>query len=674
MRKGSWKWVIAAAALALAFPGLGTAHAAPLPGGSLDPTSIPKYVDNLVIPPAMPQSPKPTGFTDAYYEISMRQFKQQILPSTGFNFSGKAFPMTTVWSYGSETNLKTVANGGTLFYPSFTIEATADERVRVKWINGLVDDKGRALPHLFPVDETLHWANPPAGSGNQDSMGFNGALFKQAVPMIPHLHGGHSYEWSDGYPEAWFLPDAKNIPPFFAQVGSLYNTFKAEAAGAGSTWGPGFVVFDYPNDQAATTLWFHDHSLGITRLNVYAGPAGFYLLRGGAYDTDLGYNRPSETLGVAQGTNDVITEIPIVIQDRSFNKNGSLFYPDHRKFFDGFTGPFLPAANSDVPPRWNPEFFANSMVVNGRTWPVLNVEPRRYRLRFLNGCNSRFLVLKIVDDLGNLVNGNGERAAVTTVARQFNQIGADGGFLTQGVTLDQLLMGPAERADVIVDFTDMAGATLYLVNDGPDEPFGGFPVELLADKDTTAQIIKIKVGTTVSYDGADPGVLPGPLPAATLPVGGTTRQVSLNEVVSTLFDGPIAALLGTVDVNGVPTPLGWGASITETIPLNNTEVWEIYNFTEDAHPIHVHLVQFAVVNRQALDIQTDENGEITGSSPTGPTSAPESWETQFKDTVIAYPGQITRIRAKFDREGLFVWHCHILEHEDNEMMRPYRIE
>jgi len=263
---------------------------------------------------------------------------------------------------------------------------------------------------------------------------------------------------------------------------------------------------------------------------------------------------------------------------------------------------------------------------------------------------------------------------VSSVARQFNQIGADGGFLTQGVTLDQLLMGPAERADVIVDFTGMAGATVYRVNDGPDEPFGGFPVELLADKDTTAQIIKIQVGTTVSYNGADPGVLPGPLPAAALPVGGTTRQVSLNEIVSTLFDGPIAALLGTVDVNGVPTPLHWGASITETIPLDNTEVWEIFNFTEDAHPIHVHLVQFAVVNRQALDIQTDVNGVITGSSPTGPTSGPESWETQFKDTVIAYPGQITRIRAKFDRQGLFVWHCHILEHEDNEMMRPYRIE
>jgi FtsP/CotA-like multicopper oxidase with cupredoxin domain len=338
-------------------------------------------------------------------------------------------------------------------------------------------------------------------------------------------------------------------------------------------------------------------------------------------------------------------EIPLAIQDRSFNADGSLFYPESREFFDGFTGPYIPG--SDVAPVWNPEFFGNTMVVNGRTWPFLKVEPRRYRFRVLNGCNSRFLILKFSDP--DLI---------------FWQIGADGGFLPAPVPLSQLLMAPAERADVIVDFTALpVGAEIILQNVGPDEPFGGgtpgtdFPV---ADPRTTGQVMKFVVVPLASKDTSrDPArlTLPAfhPLRAASY-----ARRVSLNEEASTLpdFDGPVAALLGTLDGAGKPVPQGWDDPITENPALNSIEIWELHNFTEDAHPIHIHEVQFQPVDRQPFD---------------GDPRPPESWETGFKDTIIAYPGEITRVKTLFDLPGLYVWHCHIVEHEDNEMMRPYFI-
>ena len=281
---------------------------------------------------------------------------------------------------------------------------------------------------------------------------------------MTHLHGGHSAQESDGYAEAWFLPAANNIPAGFATEGTWYEFFKSEFQNKfGVEWEPGTATFQYQNDQRAGTFWYHDHTLGMTRLNVYAGPAGFYLLRRGPGDLPPAV-LPGPAPGVGADPFGRFYEIPIAIQDRSFNADGSLFYPDSRAFFDEFAGPYIPG--SDVPPIWNPEFFGNTMVVNGRTWPFLEVEPRRYRFRFLNGCNSRFLILKIVTD------PLATRPA--TAALPFWQIGAEGGFLPAPVQLDQLLMAPAERADVIVDFTDFpVGTELYLINEGPDEPFGG---------------------------------------------------------------------------------------------------------------------------------------------------------------------------------------------------------
>ena len=460
-----------------------------------------------------------------------------------------------------------------------------------------------------------------------------------------------------GYAEAWFLPDANNIPAGFATEGTWYEFFKKEFRGKfGVEWKPGTATFQYENDQRAGTFWYHDHTLGMTRLNVYAGPAGFYLLRRGPGDLPPAV-LPGPAPGVGADPFGRFYEIPLAIQDRSFNSDGSLFYPNSREFFDEFAGPYIP--RSDVPPIWNPEFFANTIVVNGRTWPFLEVEPRRYRFRCLNGCNSRFLILKIVSD--PLTS-----RPVEPVALPFWQIGADGGFLPKKpVLLDQLLMAPAERADVIVDFTEVpVGTELYLINEGPDEPFGGgtpvtdFPV---ADPETTGQVMKFKVVPRASRDTSrDPArlTLPAfkPLRRAT-----STRKVSLNEDASTFpgFDGPVAAKLGTLDESGNAVPMKWDDPITENPALNSTEIWEMHNFTEDAHPIHIHEVQFQLVNRQSL--------------VDGVVRPPESWETGFKDTIIAYPGEITRVKALFDLPGLYVWHCHIVEHEDNEMMRPYFI-
>ena len=654
----------------------------------LDPTTIPKYVTELIRPPAMPRTSEitlPDSSTADYYELTVRQFTQDILPSS------MGLDPTPVWSY--------VVDGDptTFNYPAFTIEADWDKPVRVKWINGLVDGMGNYLPHLLWVDQTVHWANPP---GPPDMEGTSQAPYTGPVPIVTHVHGAHTTEESDGYPEAWYLPDADNLPSGYFTGGTFYDDFKDEFNAAwGVTWEEGSATFQYGNDQRATTLWYHDHSLGITRLNVYAGPAGYYLIRGGPDDLTSG-----ELPGPAPGEGDdpfgTYYEIPILIQDRSFNADGTLFYPSARAFFEGLEPeqlriPFTPdpacdGEPSDVQPIWNPEFFGNTLVVNGRTWPYLNVEKRRYRFRFLNGCNSRFLILK-------LVTGDPAATRPVTSALPFWQIGSDGGFLPQPVQLDELLVAPAERADIIVDFTDVAeGTEIYLINEAPDEPFGGGVPETdfaAADPLTTGQVMKFVVGAIVGSDSStDPASLV--LPTLTsLGMADNTRRVSLNEeesenvrVVTDSQDnvilacddpdaeifGPTEALLGSLATDDTPVPLHWGANTSEEPTLGSTEIWEIYNFTADAHPIHVHLVQFQVVNRQPL--VTDLEGvAVSPAQLTGSPRNPEDWEIGYKDTVIAYPGEVTRIKARFDHAGLFVWHCHILEHEDNEMMRPYKV-
>lgn len=648
---------------------------AEIPGGTLNPKSVPKFQTPLLVPPQMPRAGLlfERGKLIDYYEISVRQFQQQILPA--------GQPPTTVWGYGPARALSPRApriwNA-----PSLTIEANWNRPVRVKWINDLKKANGNYVPHLLPVDPTLHWANPPGGTKGRDerpTFSSTPGRYTGPVPMVTHVHGAVGVgDESDGYAEAWYLPAANNIPEHYAKEGTWYDFFKDKAEeNFGANWGEGFATFQYPNSQRASTTWYHDHTLGMTRLNVYAGPAGFFLLRGGPagdlHVTDSRTGRLAVLPGPAPSEIDQIVpnrrfyEIPIAIQDRAFNADGSLFYPDTRAFFDGITGRYIP--ETDLSPIWNPEFFGNTIMVNGNTWPFLTVEQRRYRFRFLCGCDARFLILNFSEIPGVEVW----------------QIGNEGGFLAAPVNLtgsnsNQLLMGSAERADVIVDFTKVDPGKYVLRNVGPDEPFsGGIPgVDFTsADPGTTGQIMEFRVVPPVAADRTTPPQFLK-LPAIAAPPAATfTRRLALLEENSTFFhDAPAETLLGTIagDPNVVAanwTPRKWMDPITENPAVGATEIWEFYNATPDAHPMHVHEVTFEVVNRQ--DILVDETNKTVQVKPGSAPMSPEPWETGFKDTVIAYPGQVTRIRAQFGQPGQFVWHCHIVEHEDNEMMRPYRI-
>jgi spore coat protein A len=720
-----------------------TALAQPLPGGTLDPTTIPKYVQPLVIPPVM----KDTG-TANDYDIAVRQFQQQILPGGIWNtVTGRAdpFPATTVWSYGPAADTPPAvapvpAATSQFNYPAFTVENTVNTPTTVDWINDLKDPAtGRFLPHLLPIDQTLHWANPSAecidGIPRTDCRGMSAQPYKGPVPIVTHVHGAHVGPESDGYPEAWWLPDptgsnfscvtdpAQAKDSKYVCQGSLANGYGL-APNTNAT--PGVGNFTYPNDQPSTTLWYHDHSLGMTRNNVYAGPAGYWLIREpGGGETGL----VSGTLpGPAPVAGDdpnfdpavraAIREIPVVIQDRSFNADGSLFYPDNRAFFEGVPESqlnvrFLPNKGSDISPIWNPEAFFNTMVVNGTTWPVLDVEPERYRLRLLNGCNSRFLNVAL-----KIVNQDGTEGADVPMY----MIGAEQSLLPQVVKIETglktalpgdgsepangtgdpaidpqeaLLMGLAERADVIVDFSGLApGTTIRMINTAPDAPFGGFP-DVPADPSTSGQVMQFVVMADNPDTPPDNST-----PAASLQLGpvdeaeaglpsSVTRDLALLEEESTsicvqvkpngqiaqigkvkggganfLTDcaaaggvpfAPKAAVLGDGGAAGGTVTL-WSDPIVTNPALGATETWELWNWSADAHPIHLHLVKFQVQDRQVIG---------------GPVRTPEATEAGWKDTVIAYPGEVTRVKATFDLPGLYVWHCHIVEHEDNEMMVPY---
>ena len=665
---------------------LPTAFAEIPQGGSLDPVNVPKFVTPMLIPPVMTRTDtiKMHGGAPAdYYEVSMIQKLQQILPPIGTQ--GGGFSPTTVWAYGTENKSK--PHGVTIHNaPSLTIEAKHGRPTVIKWINGLVDSNGDYLSHLLPVDPTLHWANPPQGNdpaygtGQTDSrptFTSTPGPYEGPVPMITHVHGAVGVgDESDGWTEAWYLPflPGSKLPAGYADRGRYYDFFKGRAADKfGIDWDPGSATFVYPNENRPSTLWYHDHSLGMTRLNVYAGPAGFYIVRGaGSSCIDTRNGKKAVLPGPAPKENDKFPpnktyyEIPIAIQDRSFNTDGSLYYPDSRAIFDEIVADYIP--DGEFSPIWNPEFFGNMMMVNGNTWPYQTVEKKRYRFRFLNGCQSRFLVLDFSSIPGVEVWA----------------IGNEGGYLKEPVNLtatndNKLLMALAERADLIVDFTNVGTGNYVLKNVGPDEPFGGFPIDpaALSDRDGTGQIMQFRVVPAV---GPDPTTPPEflKLPEITpLPQETFTRKLALIEEAGTGFDaddneveGPVEALLGTVSSAGVWTKRMWADDITENPGVGDTEVWEIYNTTGDAHPMHVHELVFEVVNRQNIIVDEDAGKvEVGDDSPTGP----ELWETGFKDTVTAYPGQVTRIRAHFKNRGLFVWHCHIVEHEDNEMMRPFRI-
>ena len=733
--------------------GSGAALGVPVPGGTLDPTTIPKYVTPLVIPPVLHED----NGAPASFVVAQRQIIQQVLP--------EGFPATPLWAYGDPSDPSTFYN------PALTFEVTKDVQTTVNWRNELVVDPSKCyagqgaktgskfcnyLPHVIQdangnplVDQTLHWAAPNQdcldGIPRPDCRGASDQPYLGPVPMVVHVHGAHVGPGSDGYPEAWWLPDANNIPVTFATNGTFFES--DDGADTQNAIGKGYAIDKYPNDQPTATLWYHDHSLGMTRLNVYAAAAGFWLIRvanegesgllGGTLPgpaprlgEDPNCNTPVAGMGkgkaLAKGkeltcVRERIREIPLAIQPKSFNVDGTQFYPADRAFFEGLgTGqtfsdntdasiPYLPQSTSDIAPVWNPEAFFNTMVVNGRTWPKLEVAAERYRFRVLNAADSRFLNLALF-----VVNGDGSLGQEIP----FYQIGAEQGLLPKVVrietgfatplpgdgtdvgsgvtassgTFDEqaLLVGPAERADVIVDFSGLADGTIVrMINTAPDAPFGGFP-DVPADPDTTGQVMQFVVNTALANPNGDPSTAapslvldPNPGGVPKLGPSGFTQDLALLEEESALICVDIDAATGVIDLvpgsvppnceeGGVPfgpkaAVLGvngsgggevqlWDDPIAQNPGVGDIETWELWNWSADAHPIHLHLVKFEVVNR-----------EIIG----GAVRPPEPWEAGWKDTVIAYPGEVTRVKALFDIPGLYVWHCHILSHEDNEMMVPY---
>jgi spore coat protein A len=589
-------------------------HKAPQKQTTLDAGSIPKFKNKLVKPPVY--MPAHTADGERLFVVDMVQFKQQMLP--------EGFPATTVWGYGGltmdpETYCPTYVQSS----PGPTFEAIRNVPIKVKWVNKLQG------PHLFAVDPTLHWANPnnmpmhPPMPWPDFPPGFPEA--QSPVPAVTHLHGGEVPSIFDGHPEAWFTHDGKKGPAF---VTNLYN---------------------YPNTQPPTTLWYHDHALGITRLNVYAGLAGFYLLR----DGDELYNKRYLPKGKY--------EIPLVIQDRSFNPDGSL----------AFT---TVGVNPDIHPYWDPEFFGDVILVNGKVWPNLDVERRQYRFRVLNGSNARFYNLRFSNGM------------------TFTQIGSDGGFLPEPVKLTSLLLAPAERADLLVDFSGvMPGTHVTLTNDANAPYPDGNPV----DPNTTGQILRFSVPAHTPAP-----VCPPPLPKKLnvipcLKPNAPQRILTLNEVQGE--NGPVVVLL-----NGQH----WDAPVSENPIVGSTEEWVIANLTMDTHPIHLHLVQFLLKDRQDFDADAylTKWTLINGNPPLnhrtyeipvekyliGCPIPPAPNETGWKDTVRMNPMQVTRILVRFAPQDVktslphinrfpfdpscgpgYVWHCHILDHEDNDMMRPY---
>jgi len=578
---------------------------------------------------------------------------------------------TKVWGYGTET----VSWPGQTFQVMSEFAGGQPETV-VRWENELQGKK-----HLLPVDTSVHWCYSLHGASSANGVDYRQYSIKRnGVPIITHLHGGNSDFQFDGNPEFFYSPDGGVKGPQWDFVdGGFTNTFR------------------YNNAVPAGNLWYHDHALGLTRLNVYAGLAGFYFVRD-AFDTGL----PDNPLGLPAFP----YELAYAIQDRMFTDSGALFYPAFPG--DPFYDDFITGEGAILPPALFPtggptalaEFFGDHMVVNGKIWPKANVEPRNYRMRLLNGCDSRFLVTQFVAVAPGVTDPNDISASAPL---PFWVIGSDQGLGTPGQT-DTLVIEPGGRYDIVFDFgAALDGMRVIMKNVGGDAPFGGAfgtdlsPADLFPDRQTDRiMAFDVVVPSSNVPDAFDPGNLPDYGGVAN---GYTTRRVALFEGTDEF--GRLQPLLGTVangDLSGtnVATAYTWFQPPTETPTSDSTEIWEIYNFTADAHPIHLHLVNFEILDRQAFEYEvtgtqtttqhngsTGEASEISNIRNFSPVAVgPEYFEQAPKDMVTSLPGdpegatptgQLVRIKVHFNKSGRYVWHCHILSHEDHEMMRVLQV-
>jgi spore coat protein A, manganese oxidase len=451
--------------------------------------------------------------------------------------------------------------------PGPTFETRSGQGVLVEWANELPD------AHFLPIDHSIHGAEAS----------------KPEVRTVVHLHGAKAGPESDGYPDNWYAPGKS-------------------------------AIYHYPNRQDAAMLWYHDHALGINRLNVFAGLLGIFFVR----------DEFEDSLNLPHGK----YEIPLAIYDRIFDLDGQLNYP----------------ISGDAKKPWVPEVFGDAILVNGKLFPYLEVEPRPYRFRVLNGANGRFLHLSLSEEKGSEGQGNGKMPnGQSSSAPVFSQIGTDQGLLPAPIQLNRVSLAPGERTDLIVDFFAMAGKNLVLKND--ISAILQFRVAKSEARTKDAAPIVIALPQTLR-----------PIPKIPESAAVKTRMLSLVEV-DDLVQRPMTMLLNNAH---------WSMPVTENPVLDSTEIWGLVNTTDDAHPIHLHLVRFQILDRRNFDVSAYW---ATGAIKyTGPAMPPDASEAGWKDTVRADPGMVTRIIARFEGfPGRYVWHCHILEHEDNEMMRPYDV-
>ena len=682
--------------------------------GLSDPAMQPKFAN------AVPNALDPGFIYDTGKKGKVKVAVGQSSQMTGLVGTDGVTPVpTTIWGYGDK---------GMYTWPGRTFQVGSYEPLEVKWENRLIDEFGTPVPWLITgkdntslgfgdytgrpvVDTSLHWAYSLHGYQYF-------SIEQDGVPIVPHVHGGHTDAIFDGNPEYFFSP-------------------------GWTVRGPQWVEkkYQYDNSQPAGTVWYHDHALGITRLNVYAGMAGFYIIRD---DFDTG------ALGNPLDLPAFPYEAAFAIQDRMFKDNGELFYPAFPG--DPFYADFITGEGAILPdppfvdggPTGLAEFFGDHMVVNGMIWPKMNVEPRNYRLRLLNGCDSRFLAVQffeVPDYATGFVAELGQDQFTPNGPLPFTVIGSDQGLASSPTTVDTLLIETGSRYDIVVDFKKVTpGNRVIMKNIGGDEPVGGdIPGPQVFGE--TDRIMAFNV--VLPLDGSVADVSPAAL--ATVPiVTQVSKELRIRKVA--LFEGKdeygrLQPLLGTAepatDYSGNPInwpdtdvyssvglvgqmegSIAWHSPTTENPELDTTEEWEIWNMTGDAHPVHLHLVHFEVGARQKikLDTNADEDGfipegmdpaddgaylvlqptvqhnSVTGDlhtygngfrivHPTNPEDAygdpvpqpAEYVENAPKDMVTALPGQITRIKATFDKPGRYVWHCHILSHEDHEMMRVLHV-
>jgi len=479
-------------------------------------------------------------------------------------------------------------------------------------------------PHLFnnAIDTTI--------MGNTDP---NNDPWEDENRACVHLHGGKVPTAFDGGPRDWFSPvdsDQENPDP--------------ETPGIPI----GSYTYQYPNDQHAAFLWYHDHAWGITRFNPFAGLAGAYIIR------DEGENNLIESGAIPSGN----FEVPIVLQDKLLDPiTGAMIYP-------------VAAIPGSVHPLWIPEYFGNIPVVNGKAFPFFEVEPRRYRLKLLNGSNARFYNLWFAGAKGPL---------------PFHVIGSEQGFLPASVAVNELLLAPGERYEIIADFTGLAVGTNLILRNNANAPYPRGAA-------TLDQIMQFRVKALTGTDGTTPANLltlpttpPAPVPPIKSPA--TWKEIVLQEVMDPVTGSPMEVLLDGVHFADT---LGDSPLITET--KGATSVWQFVNTTADAHPMHPHLVPFKVLNRQKFNgvkFLAAWNAwllaEKVGPRPSvdaylqGGPVAPAPEETGWKDTAKSYPGEVLRIVATFDvpsdqqLPASYVCHCHILEHEENDMMFQFQV-